>query len=661
MLYWLFNTYRSGPAFLIISSLLTLGGIAALFVGAYLLGKGGLKTTQGAWGPRQKRIVGAVQIIAALATLHLAVGIAGFFATQRDFSYEINPLLEVLVGPPDYSRTRLGLAAFLTLFAAAVSVILTREQLRDGGAIRELVDYWRDPVRRRDEMGSAHFCYPGDFTQLAKSKPQGLKLLGAFYGKESRVDPPHKFRRLDAGPNRGPLEGKAITFSEEDQARGMVIIGPPGTGKSQAGILPVIADTMHNGHSVIVADPQSELTDWVLKFATVTGHLVAIHDPTETSLPRYNLTSGIRTVADAQAIAAVMIMGPIERSGGDGGFWNNSAKNLLAGCLMRFNTLGDILIALTNIKELAQTLASKDDEARLLCGDFIHSALETPDQKLALNIASSLKNSALANWAAPAIREATSASDIDAWMLVEQPCVLVLKCPGRYRDVYGPYIGAALQKLVQDLDSIGEESGGPLPRPVKIVLDEFPALGRLDSVVSQVNLVRKRQISMVIAAQALSQLEMIYGQNGANTLLAGMATQIYFGSCDIHTAEYVSRMLGKTTERVRVSGKRPDGSANDPRTVQRDLMTADEVITPPKGNCTIIYRYATGTFATQIILLAHLTRMYEREDWLKHIHDAQGRGALPLLLERPVFERILRSEPIPQRSSVAPPEMEDSY
>ena len=48
--------------------------------------------------------------------------------------------------------------------------------------------------------------------------------------------------------------------------------------------------------------------------------------------------------------------------------------------------------------------------------------------------------------------------------------------------------------------------------PVGVILDEFPTLGKLDSLVADVNLVRKRRISILIGAQTKGQFEMIYGR-----------------------------------------------------------------------------------------------------------------------------------------------------
>ncbi len=305
---------------------------------------------------------------------------------------------------------------------------------------------------------------------------------------------------------------------------------------------------------------------------------------------------------------------------------------MLAACLIRFSTLGDIYNALSDIKALADELERRRDDAALLANAFIASARS--DGKVAANVVATLAT-ALTGWASADVRANTSASDFDAELVISQPTVVVLTCPGRMRAVYASYLGATLRKLMLDLDEIGERNGGPLPVPVGVVLDEFPTLGRLDSLVADVNLVRKRRISVLIGAQTKGQFHLIYGQEGTQALLSGLATQIVFGGCDAETAEYYSRASGVATA---------DANADDPQSHlrQRPLLTVDEVITPQAGNCTIFARYVEPHFATQVILTARLTRLYERRDWRERF--AAARDAEPLLLERGV--RLERSAAI---------------
>ena len=230
---------------------------------------------------------------------------------------------------------------------------------------------------------------------------------------------------------------------------------------------------------------------------------------------------------------------------------------------------------------------------------------------------------ALTGWASTDVRENTAASDFDAELIVDQPTVVVLTCPGRMRAVYASYLGATLRKVMLDLDTIGERNHGPLPMPVGVILDEFPTLGKLDSLVADVNLVRKRRISILIGAQTKGQFHLIYGNEGTQALFTGLATQVIYGGCDADTAEFYSKASGIATQ---------EGSGDDKYSRSRPLLTVDEVITPQIGNCTVFARYVEAGFATQVVLNARLTRFYEREDWSRRL--SAGTEVEPLLLER---------------------------
>ncbi len=626
MLYWLFDTYAK-IAFVAAIPLTCISLIAPVVV-ALLIGTSERQSANTADRRKYWLAITATLIVVALAAAHIALMLIGERALVRAVPTAQNPFLETLFGPAQYSRSQLSMMAGVVLLSGIAAAVGVNTLLVDGGILREFLMQLRNPSRRREDLGSATFCLPGDFARLQRPKPGGLTLLGAFYGKQGRGQAAHRFYRLDAGPNRNNRAGKGLCLSVEDQARGMAIIGPTGTGKSQAGILPVAADTMALGYSVIIVDPQGELTSHLLDYAAVTKHQVIIHDPTDATMPRYNLAQNIRDVAEAQAITRVLV--PDSVQGGEG-FWQKSAQNLLAACLLRYGDLGEILLALSDMPALAEKLASPQDGAAYLASSFIASA--RGDGRVAASTLATLQSTALSAWADESARQSTAATDFSAAMLVDQPTLLILKCPARYMKVYGPYLGAVLQRMMLDLDTIGSQSpNGALSRPVKIILDEFPMLGRLDAVVEAVNLFRKRRISFMLAAQTISQLELIYGKQAAEALIAGLATQIVFGSCDAATASYVSLMLGKSTERTLT-----DKAGSQPILRQRDLMSIEEVITPPKGNCTIIFRYATPTYAAQTVILADLTYMFQRVDWERKIQAARKNGEYALLLEKPLF------------------------
>ena len=601
MIYWLFT-----DGYLILQSLLwqlVCLSLAMPVVTSVSLGAGIRRTSEEkqltAWQQGLRGIT-YVLIFATITAIYIMLLADRAIAYGRPAE---SGFIRLVVGGQGIDQMRLfvfGAMLFMLWFMIGIGL---HSGIKNGGWLRERIDRLRTPQIRRGALGSSHFCTMREYKRFRREDEEGLVLLGAFWGENKQ--------RLDLGSGRFCLSG-------EDISRRILTLGGPGSGKTQGIILPAIADRMLSGHSLIVADPQGEITAHILKYAAVTRHLVVVHDPTSTIGPRYNLAEGIDNVSDARAIADVLV----PSANGDNKFWTDSAAALLAACLIRFPNLGEIYNAMNDLKALSQKLASEKDDAALLANSFIASV--GSDGKVASNVVATLAT-ALTGWASTDVRKNTAASDFDAEMAVEQPTVVVLTCPGRMRAVYASYLGATLRKLMLDLDTIGERNKGPLPMPVGVILDEFPTLGKLDSLVADVNLVRKRRISILIGAQTKGQFHLIYGQEGTQALFTGLATQVIYGGCDAETAEFYSKASGTATA---------DSKADDPTSHlrQRPLLTVDEVITPQVGNCTVFARYVEAGFATQVILNARLTRFYERQDWKTHLKSSDPSEAL--LLER---------------------------
>lgn len=613
MIYWLFTEGRailSGLIAPLMCLTLTMPLIVSAMFGAGIQRSSGVQSISG-WKRGMKLFTHGI-VLLGITTLYLIF--LGDMAIQPVRGKQAtNALIRTIVGGPEnIQHMRLFMFGMIWLFVSFLITLGLHNGIKNGGWLRERVDRLRNPQVKRGSLGSSHFCTQREYKRFRREDPEGLILLGAFWGEDKR--------RLDLGTGRFCLGG-------EDIARGILTLGGPGSGKTQGIILPAIADRMLAGHSLIVADPQGEITAHVLKYAAVTRHLVVVHDPTSTIGPRYNLAEGINNVSDARAIADVLV----PSAQGDNKFWTDSAAALLASCLIRFDNLGDIYNAMNDLKALAQSLSSKKDDASLLANSFIASV--GSDGKVASNVVATLAT-ALTGWASTEVRDNTVTSDFDAELIVEQPTVVVLTCPGRMRAVYASYLGATLRKLMLDLDTIGERNSGPLPMPVGVILDEFPTLGKLDSLVADVNLVRKRRISIMIGAQTKGQFHMIYGNEGTQALFTGLATQVVYGGCDADTADFYSNASGTATQ---------EGTADDKYSRSRPLLTVDEVITPQIGNCTIFARYVEAGFATQVVLNARLTRFYEREDWKRRLKS--GESVEPLLLERGIALELPPPEP----------------
>jgi type IV secretion system protein VirD4 len=78
------------------------------------------------------------------------------------------------------------------------------------------------------------------------------------------------------------------------------------------------------------------------------------------------------------------------------------------------------------------------------------------------------------------------------------------------------------------------------------MLDEFPALGRLDFFESQLAFMAGYGLKAFLIAQSLNQIEKAYGQN--NAILDNCHVRVAFATNDERTAKRLSDALGTTTE-----------------------------------------------------------------------------------------------------------------
>jgi hypothetical protein len=351
MLYWLFTEGRDALGGCL-APLLCLTPIVPVLIAA-LLGPSIRRTDQERQSTRREVVLRLLaHLVVTLGVTAIYLTVMSDFALRRATFPQVDShfITAVTGGPPTINRMRLFMAGLMGSMAPCVANVVLHDGLRQGGWLRERVDRLRRPAVRRGSLGSSHFCTMREYRRYRRLDRDGVSFLGAFWGE-------HRWR-LDYGAG-------AFRLSGEDAARGILTVGGPGSGKTQGVILPVIGDRMLARHSLVVAAPQGELEEHVLRFAQVTGHLVAVHDPTSSAGPRYNLAADILSVSDARAIADVLV----PSAHGDNRFWTDSAAALLA--------------------------AGKDD-ASLLANAFIASVRS--DGKVAANVGATLAT-ALTGWA----------------------------------------------------------------------------------------------------------------------------------------------------------------------------------------------------------------------------------------------------------------------
>ncbi len=99
----------------------------------------------------------------------------------------------------------------------------------------------------------------------------------------------------------------------------------------------------------------------------------------------------------------------------------------------------------------------------------------------------------------------------------------------------------ALQSLSDYADN--ECPDNRLPVPVRFILDDFATNCRIPDFDNIISVIRSREISVSIILQSISQLDSIYGEARAQTILNNCDTWLYLGGHDQATIQTISRMF----------------------------------------------------------------------------------------------------------------------
>lgn len=103
------------------------------------------------------------------------------------------------------------------------------------------------------------------------------------------------------------------------------------------------------------------------------------------------------------------------------------------------------------------------------------------------------------------------------------------------------------QKLIRNADS---RDNGRLPVPVHIILDDFASNVFIPDFDKILSVIRSRDISASIILQSLSQLEGMYKNGRASTIINNCDTMLYMGGQDVDTARFFADKAGKLPENI---------------------------------------------------------------------------------------------------------------
>lgn len=387
---------------------------------------------------------------------------------------------------------------------------------------------WRARERQRAETyGSARWAEAGDIRRAGMLGEAGV-ILGRF----------------------------GRSYLRHDGAEHILCFAPTRSGKGVGLVVPTLLTWPG---SCIVHDIKGE--NWQLTSGFRAQHgRVLLFDPTNIASAAYNPLLEVRRgeweVRDVQNVADVLVdpEGSLEKRN----HWEKTSHSLLVGAILHVlyaeedKSLAGVASFLSDPRRgIASTLRIMQTTAHL--GEAgVHPVVAAAAQDL-LNKSANERSGVLSTamsflglYRDPVIAAVTRRSDWRIADLVagETPTSLYLVVPPGDISRTKPLIRLILNQIGRRLTE--ELNPQAQSQKLLLMLDEFPALGRLDFFESALAFMAGYGIKAFLIAQSLNQIEKAYGQN--NAILDNCHVRVSFATNDERTAKRISDALGTATE-----------------------------------------------------------------------------------------------------------------
>ena len=345
-------------------------------------------------------------------------------------------------------------------------------------------------------------------------------------------------------------------YLRHDGPEHVLCFAPTRSGKGVGLVVPTLLTWPG---SAIVHDIKGEnwtlTAGWRARFGRV-----LLFDPTNADSAAYNPLLEVRRgeweVRDAQNIADVLVdpEGALERRN----HWEKTSHSLLVGAILHVlyaepdKTLAGVANFLSDPKRPIDSTLRAMMKTPHLGPRGVHPVVASAAREL-LNKSDNERSGVLSTamsflglYRDPVVARVTRQCDLRICDLVESahPATLYLVVPpsdiSRTKPLVRLILNQIGRRLTEDLEAKGRR------HRLLLMLDEFPALGRLDFFESALAFMAGYGLKSFLIAQSLNQIEKAYGQN--NSILDNCHVRVSFATNDERTAKRVSDALGTATE-----------------------------------------------------------------------------------------------------------------
>ncbi|MFV0457033.1 MAG: conjugal transfer protein TraG [Pseudomonas sp.] len=389
---------------------------------------------------------------------------------------------------------------------------------------------WRArQARRVTTYGSARWADADEVRKAGLTQPAGV-FLGQFDDQYLRHE----------GPEH------VLTFA------------PTRSGKGVGLVVPTLLSWPA---SAVIHDIKGENWSLTAGWRSRFSHCL-LFNPTDLASAAYNplleVRRGAHEVRDVQNIADILVdpEGALERRN----HWEKTSHALLVGAILHVlyagqdktlrgvaNFLSDPACTFELTLHRMMTTPHLGDAPHPVVASAAREVLNKSDNERSGVLSTAM--SFLGLYRDPTVAEVTSRCDwrIADLISAEHPVSLYLVVPPSDISRTKPLIRLILNQVGQRLtESLDGSDGIERRHKLLLMLDEFPALGRLDFFETALAFMAGYGLRAFLISQSLNQIDKAYGQN--HSILDNCHVRVTFATNDERTAKRISETLGTATE-----------------------------------------------------------------------------------------------------------------
>ena len=408
-----------------------------------------------------------------------------------------------------------SIAACSSLLALVVAIVMAIWRARQ--------------ARRVTTYGSARWADADEVRKAGLTQPAGV-FLGQFNDQYLRHE----------GPEH------VLTFA------------PTRSGKGVGLVVPTLLTWPA---SAVIHDIKGENWSLTAGWRSRFSHCL-LFNPTDLASAAYNplleVRRGAHEVRDVQNIADILVdpEGALERRN----HWEKTSHALLVGAILHVlyagqdktlrgvaNFLSDPACTFELTLHRMMTTPHLGDEPHPVVASAAREVLNKSDNERSGVLSTAM--SFLGLYRDPTVAEVTSRCDwrIADLISAEHPVSLYLVVPPSDISRTKPLIRLILNQVGRRLtESLDGSDGIERRHKLLLMLDEFPALGRLDFFETALAFMAGYGLRAFLISQSLNQIDKAYGQN--HSILDNCHVRVTFATNDERTAKRISETLGTATE-----------------------------------------------------------------------------------------------------------------